>query len=251
MTVETKNEKIMSGVPKGSLRFPAGLYWPEGDLRFLSLIMIDNVAEKNEVLSAYPVAVCGIPQSLTIEEVIPWENGIEGQIKVLFAETVPLTFFDTLYYINHPQYRIGDSYQFILAGFAYKFSVREAEPIVIDNPEAIQRLRSVGFHKPKDGADGQLEPIVIQTKGMAAFLQLEGWDDDDYSFRAPVIEVEEMEFLDEPLWRVRATVLRVEDHEFDLSIYVTKKVMEDRQLPRAGDDIEGALWLQGYLLREG
>lgn len=93
-----------------------------------------------------------------------------------------------------------------------------------------------------------MEPIVIQTKGMAGFLQIKGSDDDDYSFRAPVVEVEEMEFLNEPLWRVLATVLRVEDHEFDLNIYVTKRVMGDGQLPLLGDDIQGALWLQGHLL---
>jgi hypothetical protein len=95
-----------------------------------------------------------------------------------------------------------------------------------------------------------MEPIVIHIKGMAGFLQIKGSDDDDYSFRAPVVEVEEMEFLNEPLWRVRATVLRVDDQEFDMNIYVTKKVMGDGRTPKMGDDIEGALWLQGYLLRK-
>lgn len=250
MTVVRKNEKIMTSAQKGSQRYPAGLFWPESDLRFLSLLMIDNEVKKNEILSAYPFAISGVPQNLTIEDVIPWKNTIEGQIKVLVAETVPLTFFDTLYYINYPQYLIGESYQFSLSSFAYRFSVVEPEPIRIADPEAIRRLCSAGFGKPKTATDGQIEPIVIETKGMASLIQIDGWDDDDYSFRAPVVEVEEAEFLGEPLWRVRATVLRVEDCELDLNIYVTRKVMGDGRMPMADDDIGGALWLQGYLLPE-
>lgn len=250
LKMESEDGEFMTSTSRESSQYPVGIYWPSENLRFLTLIMIDKGAERNELWSAYPWSVSGVQHSLSIEKVIPWSNGIEGQIKVLVDDAASITFFDTLYYLNHPTYREEQSFLFSLAGFAYKFSVIDPEPVSIKNPETIRRLRSMGFgeSKPKYEAAGEPETIIVETKGMAIFFQLDGWDDDDYSFRAPVVEVEEMEFLNEPLWRVRATVLRIEQ-EFNLDIFVTTKVMGEGQAPKPGDDIEGALWLQGYLVK--
>ncbi|TLD41122.1 MAG: hypothetical protein JETT_2643 [Candidatus Jettenia ecosi] len=38
-----------------------------------------------------------------------------------------------------------------------------------------------------------------------------------------------------------------DDNEFDLDIIVTEKVWGNKPPPQIGDDIEGTLWLQGYL----
>lgn len=83
LKTESPVGEIMTSAPMGSPRYPAGLFWPAGDLRFLVLVMVDNEANRNNVWSAYPWSIGGVQYSLPIEELIPWNNGIEGQIKVL------------------------------------------------------------------------------------------------------------------------------------------------------------------------
>lgn len=88
-----------------------------------------------------------------------------------------------------------------------------------------------------------------QNMHMAALLSISEWDVDDYHFRGPIKEVREMEMLGQPAWLVRATLLKGidNDEEFDFNIVVTHRAWESDEPPRPGSDIEGALWLQGYL----
>lgn len=55
--------------------------------------------------------------------------------------------------------------------------------------------------------------------------------------------------LGQRAWRVRATVLRSleTDEDIDLDILVTEKVWGNEMPPMVGGDMEGHLWLQGYL----
>ena len=84
---------------------------------------------------------------------------------------------------------------------------------------------------------------------MAALVPISEWDSDDYQFRGPVKSVKEIEMLGQTGWKVRATLLRhlSDDSESDLDIIITSKVWKDKSPPQIGDDIEGTLWLQGYL----
>ena len=61
--------------------------------------------------------------------------------------------------------------------------------------------------------------------------------------------VEDIEMLDQPAWELRATVTRdlETNDDVDLDVIVTHKVWEDREPPKVGEDIEGILWLQGFL----
>jgi hypothetical protein len=97
------------------------------------------------------------------------------------------------------------------------------------------------------------DTIPVHTKETAGLLPVSKWDRDDYWFRGPVKSIKEMEMLDQPAWRIRATVLRNldDDREIDLDIIVTRKVWGAASPPQPGDDIEGTCWLQGYLWHPG
>ena len=80
------------------------------------------------------------------------------------------------------------------------------------------------------------------------FLPIGEWDVDDYSFHAPVKSVEEFkDWLGQNGWRVRATVMRFGNEDADLDIVITRRAWSGEAPPQVGQDIEGRLWLQGYL----
>ena len=101
----------------------------------------------------------------------------------------------------------------------------------------------------KDGEPLPEMSSMLSLRGVAMFMQVDGWDADDYSFRGSVKSVREVqgEILGQEGWFVRVTVLRFSDSDFDLDILITRRAWQGETPPVVGQDIEGRLWLQGYL----
>lgn len=104
----------------------------------------------------------------------------------------------------------------------------------------------IGLHFSDD------QEALVRLDDMAMFIPVDGGDIDDYQFRGPVKVVEPFDdFLGQSGWRVRVTVMRLSEYaheDFDIDLLVTRRAWEGNTPPRLGQDIEGALWLQGRLL---
>src|SRR5690349_3666162 len=75
----------------------------EGPLRTIVIVMNGVLA------SAYPEVQNGHTWPVLIQEVIPWANGIEGQI-VGSVHGALVRFFDTRFYANGGKYSVGQTY---------------------------------------------------------------------------------------------------------------------------------------------
>lgn len=226
------------------------LSWPIR-LHGIAFVVTKRARSGNpEVVSFFPFDHDGILHELVIEKVHVWKSGVEAQIECHLGDS-SLTFFDTLFAPNRGWYESGAPCQFILSAFAYKCRAAEDQIIQTFNPKLTEEFKAqhpeIASKWPEGGT------IPVHTKGAVGLLPVLEWDRDDYYFRGPVRSVKEMEMLDQPAWRIRATVLRTldDDRDIDLDIIVTRKVWGAASPPRPGDDIEGALWLQGYLWYPG
>lgn len=104
----------------------------------------------------------------------------------------------------------------------------------------------------EQGREPNMEEIqTFSMVGMSMFLPVEGWDEDDYGFRGPAKSVREVkDVLGQDGWLVRATILRLPEcdtEDVDLAILITRRAWQEKEPPAPGQDIEGRLWLQGYL----
>lgn len=224
--------------------WPVGfmLVWP---LRVRGLATILRMEkEANMVVSLFPFFAEGTQLTLELREVVVWESGLEAQTSATWGD-VELTFFDTQYPMNRAWYETGKRYDFILSGLAY--SARPAgdrEWTVDQHPEVVAWVnRTV-----RDGEDADQTMVTVSLDGAAILLPVDGWDVDDYSFRGPVKSVDEFKsWLGQDGWRVRVTVMRCGDEDADLDILVTRHAWAGGEPPCVGQDIEGRLWLQGYL----
>lgn len=221
------------------------LVWP---LRISGLISVVRIMHDapNEIVSCFPFYAEGIQHRLVIDKVYVWKSGVEGQIEASLGDA-SVTFFDTLYAANRSWYKTGDAYQFILIGIAYACQKADDQIIEIEDPEIVEAVQKTLSEDEKLSVHDN--KIPIHTKGMAAFLSVEKWDRDDYQFRGHVKGVKEIDILDQKAWNVRATVIRQlsNNNGFDLDIIITRKAWRSSDPPQIGDDIEGTLWLQGYL----
>lgn len=227
------------------------LVWPMQRRGIVLTNRIDAAEQQIQLMSLYPFNSEGVQHTLTIDSVAVWEGQVEAQITASLGEA-QITFFDAHFLINRLWYEAGRRYEFILTGIAYAAQPAQVMEIPFTaNPDQIAWQRLLGNDADEDeDNDGEL-PSLINLGGMASLLPIVDWDRDEYSFRGPVKSVKPIDdFLGQTGWLVRVTVMRLSDYEtedVDLDIVITRRIWRQEQSPEVGMDIDGTLWLQGYL----
>ena len=194
-----------------------------GDRLSATVLTVDD-----GLVSAYPEAVEGDTWSIIVSEVIPWANGIEGQI-VGECYGAKIAFFDTRFYANRRKYRVGETYNFQMSAFAYMVG-RAADAEYESDMGAKVSLRGAHAYMP-------------------ANLSNDTADLDDYWFHSPL----EAEPYNAQLAGKRLTVypiiVAIPEHiEMHLDLYAAAHTRTlDLANIQPGDDLEGFLWLQGRL----
>jgi hypothetical protein len=199
----------------------------EGPLRTCVIVMNGVLA------SAYPEVQDGPLWPILIQEVIPWANGIEGQISGS-AYGALVRFFDTRYYANADKYRVGETYNFHMGALAY----------------------TIG-HAPETEADSSIG-AKISFKGASAYMPASsgGANDDaeidDFWFHSPLEgEPAETMIAEQTLIGYPIIMAIPDDIELHVTVYAAPHVLaSDMALIRPGEDLQGFLWLQGYLAEE-
>lgn len=224
--------------------------WPKGielawPLRTQGLALILKLEpDSSSIVSFFPFFANGSQHALTLRAVSVWEGGLEAQITATWGDA-NICFFDSQFIINRGWYATGTSYDFILSGIAYSAGPAERREWTINrHPDEV----SWSNRRLAEGEEPHEAEYTMTLDGAAVFMTVEGWDTDDHSFHAPVKSVREFrDWLGQDGWRVRATVMRFGDEDADLDILITRRIWRGTEPPQIGQDIEGQLWLQGYL----
>lgn len=224
------------------------LIWPQLERGVIITIVVDDEAKENRLCTLYPFWLDGSRQRLAINGVTVWENGVEAQISA-DAGGADLTFYDAQYLLNRSWYERGRDYDFILTGIAYGASPAEDIEIPFTpNPDQVAWEAMLAQQRGEEPSE---QPSTIRLGCGAFFFPVDGWDADDYSFRGPIKQIKPFsDFLGQDGWVVKTTVLRLSNRDpedFDLDIVVTARAWDGETPPEVGQDIEGRLWLQGYL----
>jgi len=190
------------------------------------VIVVDNV-----IASAYPEVEDGPVWPVKIQEIIPWANGIEGQISGS-AYGAQVRFFDTRFYANSGRYVVGEIYNFKMGALAY----------TIGQAPEIEAQSDIG--------------AKISFKGASAYMPASSGgannsdtDIDDYWFHSPLEgEPVETSLVDRKLTGYPIIMAIPNDYELHITVYAAEHaIAADMALARLEDDLQGFLWLQGQL----
>ncbi len=195
---------------------------PGDQLSATVLVINDKLA------SAYPIALEGYTWPITVDEVVPWANGIEGQITGT-CHGARISFFDTRFYANRRKYKIRETYDFQLSAFAY----------VVGRAADVEFDSDIGAKVSLKGAHAY----------MPADLDNPTADIDDYWFHSPLeSEVGGAELAGRHL-RVYPIIIAIPDHfEMRINLYAARHTLDlEMEHVAPGDDLEGFLWLQGRM----
>ncbi len=221
------------------------LCWPAPRCGLVLTLLIEE--NGNSLVGVCPYFSEGIEVSIEINEVTVWQNGSAAQIEGNWGNA-SVTFFDVSFLSNRAWYEAGKSYQFILSGIAYTAKPAELNELRVEHhPDTLNWIQTIA-EKGNEEVPFTQEPETIQLKGSAMFLPVDEWDRDDYWFRGTICRVTTFDdWLGQSGWRVRVTVMRFDDENTDLDIFITRRVWAGTNPPETGQDIQGRLWLQGRL----
>jgi hypothetical protein len=181
--------------------------------------------------SAYPEVHGGPVWPVTITEVVPWANGVEGQVTGT-CNSATVSFFDTRFYANQRLYTVGETYNFHMGALAYKVNLAEEMEAESGTGDSATKVSFRGARAY-----------------MPAVLSSESADIDDFWFYSPVeAPTSEFEFDGRPLRVLPITMALPNDFEMSVSLYAAEHTSGPGMEGVAqGDDLTGFLWLQGYL----
>jgi hypothetical protein len=185
------------------------------------------LVRRNSVVTAFPQVVGGPEWPIELTQIIPWRNGIEGQL-VGVCLGAEVRFFDTSFYANRHTYTIGNIYDFRMGALAYHLS-------------------------PGHDLEAEVEGgAKVSLKGAHAYMPAnmsgEGAEIDDYWFHSPLDGSVTAIALNAIALRAYPITIAL-PHEFEMSL--TLYAAPHAESPGTsdispGDDLQGYLWLQGH-----
>ncbi len=182
----------------------------------------------NTLATAYPEVQDGPVWPITITDIIPWINGIEGQITGS-CHGAAVSFFDTRFYASQRRYDVGKTYNFHMGALGY--TVGPAPDTEFES--------GMGAKVSMQGAHAYIP----------ANLDNDQADIDDIWFHSPLEDEKGSAYLiGPPIYSYPIIMGIPEDFELKVDVYAGQHVLapEMRDI-KPGDDLQGYLWLQGYL----
>jgi len=223
------------------------LRWGNENLVHEVLVVSDSQEACRFMFSAYPVLLKGIRHAVTLDHFEPWKYGIEGWIHGHITDaSVPICFFDTRYYAGSAIYQPGQVLDVSLAGLAYFLRPIQLRSFEIKEGPMWEMERQRRLDEGDSHAEAE-RPVEIHMTGASIFLPRGGKNVlDEAQFQGVVDAIESFEHDGQTIYRLEMIVLRPDDHECRLPVFVSEHVL-DGYVPRLGEDVEGTMWLQGQI----
>lgn len=220
--------------------------WPrEEALRASVLMRAEEEGGQLRPCDAVPLLE-GQPNDLTVESVHPWETGAGADVAVSMIEGKnPMWFYDPLYIRDKDDLTPGITHTFTLAGLC--FAVRKA---LLDDVTITQGPQYEAYAADWLAAHpgtGRLDvpPLKVSMKGRRMIMP--GRRFCEYQIRAEVEEVRQGSLEQMPVTLMYLRFPFDERAPMLLPVYASKMVLKDYE-PKAGDEIDAYVWLQGRVI---
>jgi hypothetical protein len=221
-----------------------------GDHRFANQILVvtDSSDSSRFLFSAYPVALNGVLQTVTVDHLSPWEHGIEGWIHASVAEdAASISFFDTMFFSGSDQLQSGQQIDVSLSGIAYWLRPIQMRSFEIKEGPMWEMEREKRLKNGEAEKDA-CRPVEIHMTGASIFLPRGGEEiPDDAQFQGVIETLDSFEHDGQKIYRMEMVVMRPDDREFRIAVFASEYALEG-YVPQLGEDVEGILWLQGHVI---
>lgn len=222
-----------------------GLLYADTPVNFLALIVGEIEEDSNLLWSGYPVCAKGIECRLVIEEIKPWENGIEGVIEAYVPGGGLISFFDPYFYLNRDSYIVGKEFAVRLGALAYTLNKADQLEIQITEGPMLEIHRQRLLEDDPNVDVSSITSVPISMDGSAIYFP-RGDVGDDAEVRFKVIETGNFTCAERPFVSVSGAIMRPDSGDVNIHVYVSEQVLNG-YVPQVGDNVEAVVWMQGFL----
>lgn len=213
-----------------------------------TLLLAGNEEKKSlELWSAYPEYE-GESVEVELEAIHEWAAGYEATLEgSMLNGDRQVAFFDTQYARNKAAYRIGDRYQFRLAGMLYHGECLDKPGFSIEGEEANKR-RAVFGEAPQFEKDGTPTPLRFDMSRLVAFFTGPASYPDDCEFQSPIYGVRRLVAFGSDFFVFRIAIAHDERDDKQIRIpLLSRSALITGIPPKRNVPLRGHLWLQGHL----
>lgn len=217
-------------------------------LGVMALLVTDTPVKTSMLYSAFPYIRKGGKQRLRLSEIRDWGNEVEAVLVCENKDGAEIAFFDTHYFGNRDHYRVGEEYDFQIAGLVYSARCTNDETIEITSVDAIEKHAKAWGEEPERLPDGTLAPLVIHYAGCTGYAGFSQDYPEDAEFYCVIDKVKEFDLEGIRIFEITPKTGE-ESAPLPGRIFAAAPVLKHGYIPKRGDSIGGGLWTQGFLDR--
>lgn len=221
--------------------------WPEEEPIRAASIMSGPVDGELKPATAVPLLE-GLPNDFSVDRIHMWENGVAADVAVVMEGSEKPLWFYTPTYFRDSQSLItpGVTYTFMLAGLAYGMRRALLDTITITQGPRYEAYAAAWLEENPGKKRLQVPPLQMDVAGSR--LIMPGNNYCEYQIRATVEKVETSHLDKEIVHMVHVTFPMEGRAPLEIMVYVPSRVLEAGYEPKAGDEIDAYVWLQGRIL---
>lgn len=240
-TLDAKVIGMRAGEERTRCNFPVAIQF---------LARESDAEEDINICSWYPVYDKGTEVDVTLTAIHEWANGMEATLEgTILDGTREMVFFDTRYAARKLDYRIGETYRFRLAAFAYFVEMLDNPKMKLTAEQAEDLERKSGW-KVKRDAKGNIKPMAIDMRDMVACVSRGGAQPDNCEYQSTIRGIcEEHSSLNDFIVLQIACVRDDDGKDIEFPM-VCRRNFFSRPWPRVGKCVRGILWMQGYCVSD-
>ena len=173
---------------------------------------------RSALVSGYPFIMDGLTVKGRIEDVEIWDNNVEAVVTIKLESGTEICFFATDYHLSKDRYQQGKTCEANIAALAYLCNTDDRFSAALD------------------------------SSFLSALVRINEDYKDDYKFLSFVQYVESVDIMGIPMSRLDILLGMGNKEQTILPLYVRDTLFRDAGVPKEGEAITGALWMQGHLV---
>ena len=221
------------------------LAWPQDQPVRASVLVAGDEGEKLAPVTATPLLE-GLPNDLMVDQVHPWQTGVEANVAVTMVEgKSPMWFYDPLYGRDKDDLTPGVTHTFVLAGLAYGLRKAMLDEITITQGKRYEAYAEIWLADNPGKTRLDVPPLKVDVS--KRHMIMPGRNFCEYQMRAIIEEVRDCQLEQMPVKLVYLSFPFDERQPMRLPVYASKMVLGDYE-PEVGHEVDAYVWLQGRII---
>ena len=221
------------------------LAWPQDQPVRASVLVAGDEGEKLAPVTATPLLE-GLPNDLMVDQVHPWQTGVEANVAVTMVEgKSPMWFYDPLYGRDKDDLTPGVTHTFVLAGLAYGLRKAMLDAITLTQGKRYEAYAEIWLADNPGKTRLDVPPLKVDVS--KRHMIMPGRSFCEYQMRAIIEEVRDCQLEQMPVKLLYLSFPFDERQPMRLPVYASKMVLGDYE-PEVGHEVDAYVWLQGRII---